>query len=581
MVKRLFFAATLFVLCFEGFVLAQQGDPFKRAQQLHNKGKLSHAAVLLTELLGQDPSSAKALYERGVVYQKMNLSERAVADLTSYLEIQKDPKAYYYRALAHLQVANSSQAKSDLDEVLRRQPNSVDARLYRGFANNLLRDYRAAIHDLDQAIAKRPKSFNARVYRGVAHYFSGNQEKSVADFNAALKIKPNNALVYNNRGMAYLALGKVNKGFLDLNRARSLAAKNKDGANIAHETVINRLSHYLSNNQFREASRYIKTVSASKRKSSQIEVLLAAGLLKQGKTNAAAKKLAGILRKYPKNVEALILRALVSFRRKKYDASKSDLLRVLEQSSEEAYAHRLLGDIYYIQGQLRNAVSSYSSYIQLGGAEEVVYRNRAQASYLVRNYEAALQDYNFLISKNDKVGEYFSGRGHVYHKRGLHKASINDYGRAIKLGGKSAVVYTRMANALANTGRHKQAEIIASKGLKLHRNNAQLYRIRGSVRIQEKNTKGAIRDYRKSVKIKPNFDIYYRLGLLYNELNDAEQAIIFLTKALKLKSSHSLSYRHRGSLHEKIGHKDKAVADWKKGCKLGDSAACDFLRQSS
>ncbi len=580
MFKRLLIAI-LFLLCCFDLGLAQQGGQLERARQLHAKGKLSHAAVLLTEFLAKDPRNTQALYERGIVYQKMNLSERAIADLTSYLSVEKEPRGFYYRALSHLQISNPSQAKSDLNEVLKLQPDFVGARLYRGFANNLLRDYRAAIQDLNEAIARYPKSFNARVYRGVAYYFSGDQTKSIADFSVALTIQPNSALVYNNRGMAYLALGKVDKGFLDLNRARKLAAKSKDSGNIAHETVINRLSHYLSNNQFDAASRYAKSTPAGKKNSTQIEVLLAAGLLKQGKTRDAAKKLAKILKKDPNNIEALILRALVAFRRKGYDSAKSDLLRVIDLSSAETYAHRLLGDIYYIQGQLRNAVASYSSYIQLGGTEEVVYRNRAQASYFVRNYEASLQDYNFLILKNKKTKEYFLGRGHVNYKIRRYKEAIDDYKRALDLGEKMPIIYIRMAGALSSTKAHRQAESIAGKGLGLHRGNAELYRIRGNARIKNRNVKGAIEDYTKSADIKPDFDIYYRLGLLYNENNDVENAIVFLTKALKIRSSHSLSYRYRGSLHEKAGQKAKALADWEKGCKLGDSAACGFLRQSS
>lgn len=87
---------------------------------------------LYTEALEKNPSLADAHRERGILYYYQGKHEKAIADLTSYLQQGgADHRVYFYRALARLSQGMLPGALEDLSAAHRIQPKDSEVLSYR------------------------------------------------------------------------------------------------------------------------------------------------------------------------------------------------------------------------------------------------------------------------------------------------------------------------------------------------------------------------------------------------------------------------------------------------------------------
>jgi len=77
--------------------------------------------------------------------------------------------------------------RADLDRVLERAPEDVQARIDRAGARIGLGDHTGAIADLDLALEARPGSALVLLNRGFARSLRGDPAGAIADYEAGLK----------------------------------------------------------------------------------------------------------------------------------------------------------------------------------------------------------------------------------------------------------------------------------------------------------------------------------------------------------------------------------------------------------
>ena len=175
------------------------------------------------------------------------------------------------------------------------------------------------------------------------------------------------------------------------------------------------------------------------------------------------------------------------------------------------------------------------------------YESRAYAKYILKNYEASLEDYNIALdlNQNNNDDTYYR-RGIVKEKLKLFKEAIDDFDICIKQNNKYVDAYLSRAycNSMIN------------------------------------NLKESLKDYNHYIeKIQDNVIAYYNRGLVKSKLQLIDEAILDFDKVIILDANHIDAIMSRAVTKAKLGKKD-ALTDFNTAIKLKPKNADLYLNRA-
>ncbi len=124
-------------------------------------------------------------------------------------------KAWFDEAIYEPDNANKIAAYNN---VLKLNPNSMDAYNNRGVAKKHLGRFSEAIADYDQAILLKPDFAVAYYNRGDAKKNLGQYEEALKDFNKTIELRPDLPQAYGSKGCTLVAMGRYKEALAPLNK---------------------------------------------------------------------------------------------------------------------------------------------------------------------------------------------------------------------------------------------------------------------------------------------------------------------------------------------------------------------------
>ena len=85
------------------------------------------------------------------------------------------------------------------------------------------------------------------------------------------------------------------------------------------------------------------------------------------------------------------------------------------------------------------------------------YQNRANANFVMGEYDTAIVDYNKAIELNPKEPDIYFSRGLAYFNKQSYTPAIADFDKVIELDPKEAMAYFKRGNALEKMGNFEKA----------------------------------------------------------------------------------------------------------------------------
>ena len=164
--------------------------------------------------------------------------------------------------------------------------------------------------------------------------------------------------------------------------------------------------------------------------------------LLQGDIQGALVDVSGAIQSDPESALAYTYRGEVYMSDANYSAAKADFDKAIELKSKcsLAFYDRALLKIH--MGELEDAMSDLNTALKIYGTNpnEVltitnIYSKRAQLNLWMKNWDAAISDYNNAISKSSGIpsDEDISGRADAYTATGNYVVALRDYNLAIKI----------------------------------------------------------------------------------------------------------------------------------------------------
>ena len=188
-----------------------------------------------TKAIDLKPDYAFAYNNRGLVYSKKGLHDKAIADLNkavALLESEGDKHdltiAYDSRGVAHSRNGRYDQAVRDYTAAIQFKPDYAFAHNNRGYAYYLKRQYDRAIRDYTEAIRLKADYALAYNNRSLANSKKGLFDDAIADQTKAIALLESNgdkhdlAPAYNNRGDSYREKGSYDRAIADFHKAIEL-----------------------------------------------------------------------------------------------------------------------------------------------------------------------------------------------------------------------------------------------------------------------------------------------------------------------------------------------------------------------
>ena len=141
--------------------------------------------------------------ERGKAYVKMGDYDRAIADFSTFIQIDPN-RAHIYnnRGAAYGQKGDLDRAIADFDRAIQIEPNLADAYNNRGAAYGLKGDVDRAIADFDTAIQLNPRLKGAHYHRGLTYKLKGDQARARADFDKEEQLYPDYKSIGGDQNIA-------------------------------------------------------------------------------------------------------------------------------------------------------------------------------------------------------------------------------------------------------------------------------------------------------------------------------------------------------------------------------------------
>ena len=291
------------------------------------------AAFLVEQETRWQPRTAAELCERGVIFVKARLYERALRDFTAALEL--DPKC----ATAYSE---------------------------RGRVRYLQGNLALALADCDRALALDDKLVTAYCHRAAVRTANGASEAAVADCDAALRLRPECAAAFAERGNARRVLGDLDRALADCDEA------------LWHDRKLAVALLYKA--QVHAAKNEPEKAVAACTQALQLEPLLCKALLVRGEAHWARSDVAASLADFN---EALALtpdaaayhgrgRALAA--RGEFDRALADFNAALQLDARYAPAHVERGSEWLRRGDLDKGFADYAEAMRLrsSGIEDIL-----------------------------------------------------------------------------------------------------------------------------------------------------------------------------------------------------------------
>jgi tetratricopeptide (TPR) repeat protein len=190
--------------------------------------------------------------------------------------------------------------------------------------------------------------------------------------------------------------------------------------------------------------------------------------------------------------------------------SQNSALAQTAEISEQAIQHKLFkqGTNALGKGEFQQAIRDFSQAISITDYQ-AAYTFRGLSYAALKNYSAAIQDYNKALSMNPRDPISYESRGQSYAAMKNYSSAIRDYTKSIAITPNYVFAYIGRGNAYRDL----------------------------------KDYSSAIRDYTQAIAIAPNLaDIYVNRSAVFVYINDYQSATRDARKACSLGKCQPLEF---------------------------------------
>ena len=191
-----------------------------------------------------------------------------------------------------------------------------------------------------------------------------------------------------------------------------------------------------------------------------------------------------------------------------------------------------------------------------------LYFRRSEIFMQKNNIKQAFDDINKAVTIDTTKIDYFLALADICFKGLQIQKSIDAYKKAISINPKSTEAHMKLSELYLYLKAYPSCLSEANEALKIDRNIAKAYFIKGFAYKETGDTSKAISSFQTSVEIQSDYyDAYIQLGNI-EAARKHKIALQYYNNALRLQPNSTEALYNRGLLFQNMGELDKAVIDY-------------------
>ena len=468
-------------------------------------------------------------YQRGVEAVQNDKVEEALEYFSK--DIQENPKnGYSYswvavlrlhqeeygRALSAADMAIKLLPKKDVEYVVYAYTTRADVYLY-------LEDTIKAVSDLNTAIKVKPDENSSYEKRAQIYFEQGRYDLADADYKKMIELTPGET-------MGYMGLGRNAK-----------AQKRWDDAIKLFDYVIKLESNYSSGYSFRAES-YIGKEMWSEATDDLVKALaidkdskaysLAVELKEPAFTMLVSKMKVQSAKSPNESIWPLTIGSMYE-QNKQYEKA-IDYYNIANGKDVSSLLYQRISSCQFYLGDYDAALYSINQALNLDSTDMSFQAFKALLFLAMGNYEAAISEWDKVLSAQPEYGLGYCYRGWVKDLSGDMDGAFEDLSMAVVLDPKNSFAFARRGEVYVKQGKKELAEADFKKVIELEDSPEKYYSIHCAYYGLGQYDKAISAMDTIIARDSTNSENLYDAACLYSRMQDKETALMYLEKSFQL-----------------------------------------------
>ena len=302
-------------------------------------------------------------------------------------------------------------------EIIRSDPDDIDAYIGLGDVYIITGDYLGAISAFEKAIQINPDSFNACIRLARTYRRTSNFKKTYEYFQRYLQLNPHSLEAYGSLGTVYSNQGEYDRAIECFSQAVKISPGRADFY-CGLGDVYNKVG------QYEKAKNYFEKAVERNPRSADNYVSLGAVYLKQGEYDRAIECFSQAVKINPGRADFYCDLGDVYNKVGQYEKAKNCFEKAIEKNPRSANSYSSLGAIYSNQGEYHKAIECFSQAVEINPGRTDFYYQIGHAYNETGNYLKAIECFGQVVKLNPKQSDIYYHLGAVYVKAGDTKNAL-------------------------------------------------------------------------------------------------------------------------------------------------------------
>lgn len=339
----------------------RSGLKYQLAQQHYDHGRVEEAIRMTSEAIDIDPTSqsahlllAQALFELGKVgscQQSIDRARRAGMDMAPL---------HYLQGVIHEQEGHHEEALKSYQQACQRDPDSSDYLIAEIETLVALNRTEEALSLLNERTDHPADDSTLTALQAHLQALLGNPEEALRFYYEATISKNESLLLTTELGILLARAGRYEQAITVLAPLIKSSAP-EDVSNEVYEAVG---MGYMVLNQPGKTQQVLSGIAELRVDQVAIQKLLAKAALLQNDWPTALTAIGRVQQINPDDVESLLIRAVVHWKRGRYESAAKDLKRLLTLNPNDADARCLLAEVMLARGNPQQAEASFQAALE-------------------------------------------------------------------------------------------------------------------------------------------------------------------------------------------------------------------------
>ncbi len=307
-------------------------------------------------------------------------------------------------------------------------------------------------------LKNNPNVIEALNNRGNAYNYRGRYDLAIEDFNRGLEIQPGHKSFYNNRAQSYFQLDSFELALKDLEMAIKLDPGYLDA-------YLNKGQVLVSMEDYAYAARVYSRAIEMAPYRALIYISRANAYLKLNQREEALADFQKAVEVHPRSHRAY-------YELGRWYSQNNDLQQAVINLEKARELNPLVPEIYNELGNVHNQAQDFETArenlnkaVELNPFLAKAYNNRGISNFQLSEPDAALLDFNKAIQIDSAFAKAYSNRGNLHASSGEFGQALDDYNQAILLSSDDCISMVNRGNVYYQLGDRTSACVDWQKAL--------------------------------------------------------------------------------------------------------------------